>query len=164
MLHSFDTIALTEIAHNSLRVIQYGRFLAFLGLHSPCEREGCDERGGFVRAHPGFALQIIDGGLCNGMQRTVFLEQPPANLYDVGAFQSGAEQNGDQFGVSQRVRAARLEPLARAFADRLILEPQSLGHAAFLNLGGHEGEENVWKSEISPLNAVRCRRVYLMAG
>src|ERR1022692_3174884 len=62
------------------------------------------------------------------LQRAEFLHQLLADLHGVRALETGAQQDGDQLRVAQRLSAERHEPFARSLARGLILESHRVGH------------------------------------
>ena len=94
-------------------------------LHAPRQRECRHQRCRLVRPDAGNLLQLIHRRQRQRVQRAEFLQQIFADPDDVCALQAGAQQNGDQLRVSERVRPARHEPFARTLAGGLVFEPQA---------------------------------------
>jgi len=108
-----------------LRCIENWRVLAQLLRHFTREGESSREGYRFVAADTLYGLQLLERGLSEGLQRAEFLNQLLADLNRIDASQACSQKNRQQFSLTERVSAMGGEPLARAFARGLILEPHS---------------------------------------
>ena len=77
------------------------------------------------RPMPGNCFNSSTVASASALSEPNFCNKFCADLHDVRAFQTRAQQNRDQLRVGQRVRPARHEPFARPFVRRLVFEPQT---------------------------------------
>ena len=81
----------------------------------------------------GNLFQLVHRRQRQRIQRAEFLQNVLPHLHHVRALQSGAQQDGDQLRVRQRIRPARHEPFARTLARRLVFEAETFGHEKFVS-------------------------------
>jgi hypothetical protein len=65
-------------------------------------------------------LQVRDRRPRQGLQRLVLIQQLLPDFDGVSSFQSGSQQDGDEFGMAEGIGAERGESFARAFAGGLV--------------------------------------------
>ena len=113
LFHRVGPVGLAQILGDPLRAIQQGRFAVQFPGQPPGQRKGGIQGDGFVGADAANALQFLERGAGQGVERLELLEQ----------------KNGDQFGVAEGVRAQFSQAFAWPLIFWKVFDPNAGSHA-----------------------------------
>ena len=130
MLDLEQPVVFAQEAGQLLRCVEHRRLMAQFVGQALGQAERTFQRDRLVAADA-FHAQFLDGRLGQGVERAKLVEQRLGDIDCRQALRAGAQQNGDQFTVLERLRALGQKTFARLFAVGQILDARRLGHAVY---------------------------------